>query len=196
MNIDIKEITNTFVYGTLDIATTDHLRDEISAEIASAEAEPGEIGPLDEEGLFEDARKSTLVWLEDCPTTFKTVLDLTKEINKDFFQLDMDDRIEMHQFTIYADPGAHYDWHQDHYEEDGPEDGFTRTVSISLCMSPTDFYEGAEFFIKDESETNIRVFKMGYGDFIIFPSTAEHRVNELREGERGSLVVWYGLWDK
>ena len=51
---------------------------------------------------------------------------------------------------------------------------------------------GAELFIKDGSDSNIRVFKMKYGDFVVFPSKCEHRVNMLREGNRYSLVVWYG----
>ena len=81
------------------------------------------------------------------------------------------------------------------YEE---HDDYIRKISISVCLSHDDEYEGAELFVKDGSETNVRVFKMKYGDFVIFPSDVEHRVNELRSGERVSLVAWYGneVWTK
>ena len=89
------------------------------------------------------------------------------------------------QFTLYSDVGDHYDWHQDYYEGDEDEnDGFIRKLSISLLE-----YEGAEFFIKDGSDTNVRVFQK-FGDFIIFPSDVEHRVNELRSGDIFSDLVW------
>ena len=92
--------------------------------------------------------------------------------------------------TFYLDTRDHYDWHQDYYEEDGED--YVRSLSMSLCLTPANYYEGAEFFIKDGSESNVRVFKMNYGEFIFFPSVIEHRVNALRSGIRHSLVVWNG----
>ena len=191
----IIEVTDTFVRGFLDIETTDTIHYSILKEVEDSDLEFGQIGNesnSDEDDLYLDTRQSEIFWLQKSKKAQAYAHQLVKEINKEYFDLKLEKELPPDtQYTVYRSLDDHYDWHQDHYDDE-PSDGFTRVLSLSICLSPTDFYQGAEFFIKDGSERNVRVFKMHYGEFIIFPSDIEHKVNALREGERESLVIWYG----
>ena len=194
LTYDILEVGEDFVYGRLSIPSTFDLYEEITEEVDEYELEEGELGHEDgPDARNAEIRSSTIHWLTDeCEITKAATTALVDQINEDYFDIHAPEAPDW-QWTTYSDPDDHYDWHQDHYaDEELDEDNFVRTLSISICMSPSEVYKGAEFFIKDGSETNVRVFKMGFGDFIVFPSDVEHRVNALREGERESLVVWYG----
>ena len=194
LNYDILEVGEDFVYGRLSISSTFDIYNEITDEVDEHELEEGELGQDDgPDARNAEIRSSTIHWLTDeCEITKAATTALVDQINEDYFDIHAAEAPDW-QWTTYSNPDDHYDWHQDFYVDMPLDaDGFVRTLSISICMSPSEIYKGAEFFIKDGSERNIRVFKMGFGDFIVFPSEVEHRVNALREGERESLVVWYG----
>ena len=193
MDYEVIESTENFVYGRLSIADAKDFEKACRKRLKKKQ-ETAEVGGSDG-GLDLETRKSTITWLKS--KRMRAALDdLVVDINDEFLDEDISGLTEEYQVTLYNDFEDHYDWHQDHYEDEGPdEDGFTRELSISLCLSPSEFYEGAELFLEDGSETNIRVFKMKYGDFCIFPSLTQHKVNPLREGERLSLVAWYGYYD-
>ena len=190
----IEEITNTFVRGRLDLDQTSVIHNSILKEIDQHDLIDGLIGnDNDNQDVDLDTRQSEMFWLNKSKNAKALSRKLVAEINDKYFGIDIDKgNAPDTQYTVYRNPDDHYDWHQDHYDDES-SDEFERTLSLSICLSPTDFYEGAEFFIKDESERNIRVFKMHYGEFIIFPACIEHKVNALRSGERESLVIWYGL---
>ena len=192
---EIVEVTDTFVRGFLDIKTTDRIYDSIHKEVDNSDLDIGLIGnekTPDKNDLYLDTRQSEIYWLQKSKKAQACAHQLVIEVNKQYFDLELEKQLPPdNQYTVYRSLDDHYDWHQDHYDDE-PSDDFTRVLSLSICLSPTDFYQGAEFFIKDGSERNVRVFKMRYGEFIIFPSDVEHKVNALREGERESLVIWYG----
>jgi len=188
---DLNLVTDNIVYGNLSLKSTKELVALLSDEVdAVTELDAAGIGDEDDEELYPEIRKGSLYWLEKSEEAMDFVDQLVDEINIGFFDHDISDSAIEYQYTIYNNPTDHYDWHQDFYDDD--EDEFVRTLSISVCLSPSELYDGAEFFIKDGNDLNVRTFKMQYGDFIVFPSTCEHRVNMLREGERISLVIWYG----
>ena len=190
----VIEVTDTFVRGFLDIETTSAIHRSILKEVEKSEPVAGLIGgdsDDDDDELFDDIRQSDIHWLEKSKKAKAYAQQLVNEINHEYFNLKVQRRLPPDtQYTLYQSIDDHYDWHQDRYEDDDTD--FKRILSLSICLSPTDFYQGAEFFIKDGNERNVRVFKMHYGEFIIFPSDTEHKVNALREGERESLVIWYG----
>ncbi len=194
MIYEINLATDNVVYGTLNLSTAFKILSSINAEVLSSpEFVAAEIGTSnDDEPVFDSIRKASICWLDKSEEAKALVDYLVKEINTGYFNLDISDSAVEYQYTVYSNPNDHYDWHQDYYPEDIDDVDFIRTLSISVCLTPDDVYDGAEFFIKDGNEANVRVFKMKFGDFIVFPSTCEHRVNALREGERVSLVVWYG----
>ena len=190
----IEEITNAFVRGRLDLDQTSIIHNSILKEVDQHDLIDGLIGnDNDNQDVDLDTRQSEIFWLNKSKKAKTLSRKLVAEINDKYFGIDIDKgNAPDTQYTVYRNPDDHYDWHQDDYDYES-SDEFERTLSLSICLSPTDFYEGAEFFIKDESERNIRVFKMHYGEFIIFPACIEHKVNALRSGERESLVIWYGL---
>ena len=190
MQYEILEVTDTFVYGRISIADTVDIDNACQRALDKQGTETGEVGEEDQ-GIDEQARKSSITWLRKSKKVRERVDAFVSEINDEYFHEDISDLAWEYQVTLYDDTDDHYDWHQDRYEDD-EDDQFHRHLSLSICLSPSEFYEGAEFFIKDGSEQNVRVFKMKYGEFIIFPSLKEHKVNALREGSRLSLVVWYG----
>ena len=190
---DLNLVTDNVVYGNLSLKSTNELITLLHDEVSSVtELDAASIGNEDDEKLYPEIRKGSVYWLEESHKAMKFVDQLVNEINIDFYNLDISDSAIEYQYTIYNNPTDHYDWHQDFYDDDDDDDEFVRTLSISVCLSSSELYDGAEFFIKDGNDLNVRTFKMQYGDFVVFPSTCEHRVNMLREGERISLVIWYG----
>ena len=191
LEYDIDLVTDNVVYGNLSLKSTNELVALLFDEVdAVTELDAAGIGDENDEDLYPEIRKGSLYWLEESKEAMEFVDQLVDEINVGFFDFDISDNAIEYQYTIYNNPTDHYDWHQDFYDDD--DDEFVRTLSISVCLSSSELYDGAEFFIKDGNDLNVRTFKMQYGDFIVFPATCEHRVNMLREGERISLVIWYG----
>ena len=190
----IEEVTDSFVRGRINLDDVSIIHNSILKEVADHDLEDGLVGgEADGQDVDLETRQSEIFWLTKSKKAQALSRKLVGEINDEYFGIDIDKGNPPDtQYTVYRNPDDHYDWHQDHYDDEST-DGFLRTLSLSICLSPTDFYEGAEFFIKDGSERNVRVFKMHYGEFIVFPSDVEHKVNALRAGERESLVIWYGL---
>ena len=186
----VVEVGETFVYGRLCLDSAYDIYNSITDEVDEAELEEGEIGgDENDEPINASIRSNGVHWVKKSKKARKLTQKLIDSVNADYFELDYSESPDW-QWTVYDDIDDHYNWHKDEDEDDLTD--FQRKLSISICMTPSELYEGAEFFIKDGSETNIRVFKMGYGEFIIFPADIEHRVNALRAGTRESLVVWFG----
>ena len=100
------------------------------------------------------------------------------------------------QFTIY-NKNQHYGWHQDSYIKDDTSDERIRKLSMSVCLSDIKDFKGGEFefdFIKTDNtkSSNKYICKeiMGQGNIIVFPSFMWHRVKQVTEGTRYSLVMW------
>ena len=192
VGFDILEFSENFVRGKIDIDVMYDIIVDIEKEVLNTDFEIGEVGQDDDtDGEDLSVRKSSIAWLTKSKQAKRLVKQVVHLVNDEFFQLDISDKPPEYQYTLYTDPNDHYDWHQDHYEDDDPTD-YRRTLSLSLCLTASEMYEGAELFVKDGDDLNVRVFKMGFGEFVIFPSEIEHRVNSLRAGERSSLVIWYG----
>ena len=188
----VVEATPSFVYGRLALDAADFLVEDIDSQIDEDEYMQGELGDDCDDPIDLQTRKSTVNWLSDDSSTKTIVESVVSQVNASNFDLYFTYAPDW-QYTIYSDKADHYDWHTDEEKPDDPDkERFVRTVSISICLSSDDQYEGCEFFIKDGSDQNVRVFKMRYGDFIVFPSDIEHRVNALRDGQRASLVTWFG----
>lgn len=193
LNYELFEITDNFVYGQIQIPDMIALANEIDKEASSAEFEPASIGNhTDDAEPYLDIRSSSVIWLKNSLHAMEVVQELVEDINDTYFNLPIFDPPPEYQYTVYKNVDDHYDWHRDFYPEDSETSDYKRNVSLSLCLSPAEMYQGAELFIKDGTDLNVRVFKMRFGDFLIFPSDVEHRVNALRSGVRASLVVWYG----
>lgn len=126
---------------------------------------------------FFDSEQADTQWI------FRKVTDIITIMNRQFWQFDLD-YIECLQYTEYASPSDHYDRHIDMIL-----DGFHyRKLSFSLQLSDTDDYQGGELMI-DFSGTESPASRE-QGTLIAFPSFIPHRVTEVSQGLRQSLVGW------
>ena len=118
------------------------------------------------------------------------------------FQLDYP---ETFQFTQYG-KNQHYHWHTDsdgkvYNKGDKHMLNKTRKISVSLCLSNKEEYEGGDllFDFRNEAKkiSNIQSFDaLNFkGSLIIFPSFIWHCVKPVTKGIRYSGVLWY-LGDK
>tara|TARA_B100001094_G_scaffold321444_1_gene369187 strand:- start:454 stop:1113 length:660 start_codon:yes stop_codon:yes gene_type:complete len=191
--IKLNEITDCFIFGRLDSKTTDNICKEIANCRNIAEFQAAGVGSNANSWVQDDIRSANLAWLDDAPNTSHILGKLVLDANDFKFKLEgLVDTKPSIQYTVYKSFRDHYDWHQDYYDDEPVDENLIRLISISVCLSHDDMYEGAEFCIKDGCNYNVRQFKMKYGEFIIFPSRIQHRVNALRSGERISLVNWFG----
>ena len=192
-DVKVNEITDCFIYGRLNPRITNKVCQEIKNSKSTEELVEAGMGNDPKTFLRPKFRSTSIAWLKNTPYVSQVLAKLVIDANQFKFKLDnLEDTKPAIQYTVYKSYQDHYNWHQDYYDEEIVGDGLERLVSISLCLSHDDMYEGAEFCIKDGCDYNVRYFKMKYGDFIVFPSRTEHRVNALRNGERISLVAWYG----
>lgn len=111
--------------------------------------------------------------------------------------------IEDMQFTIYK-KNQHYNYHKD---TDGkpnncPDNihlhGKIRKLSMSVCLSDPSKYEGGDFKILTNNQSNpteiieIEAKELKpMGSIIVFPSDEYHCVTPVTKGTRYSLVVWF-----
>lgn len=144
-------------------------------------------------------RDSNIVWLSD-PWIYKEIHPYIHSANKQAgWNYDWD-WSEACQFTIYR-PGQFYDWHQDcwdkPYEEEGPQKGKIRKLSVTVSLSDVNEYEGGEleFDFKNlapNKKQKIITCKeiLPKGSIVVFPSFVWHRVKPVTSGTRHSLVIW------
>lgn len=136
------------------------------------------------EGEVSDLRKSEISWLtysEETKWVFDKLTQYALAANHGRYHLDLIGFGEAIQIGRYSG-GGKYDWHQDF----GKGKFSTRKLSIVLQLSKPEEYEGGrlEFFGYDEKVS------CEQGDLILFPSFNVHRVTEVTNGERFSLVAW------
>ena len=112
-------------------------------------------------------------------------------------------RSENCQFTKYK-LNQYYDWHCDSwdkpYENEGPEKGKIRKLSMTCQLTDGSEYEGGELefdfrnyepHMRDESKHRIQCKEiLPKGSIIVFPSFVWHRVKPVTKGVRYSLVMW------
>jgi PKHD-type hydroxylase len=116
---------------------------------------------------------------------FMRIAGAAHEINRQFFQFDLDGLNQGLQFTRYTAPGQHYDWHIDR--------GYltaTRKLSISIQLNDPADYDGGELQLKfGRKDETIRKER---GMVTFFPAYTLHRVKPVTRGTRYSLVAWIG----
>jgi len=93
---------------------------------------------------------------------------------------------EQAQYTEYL-KGGFYDWHMDSNTEMSAMPT-VRKISMTLLLSdPKDFKGGELEIFKEGKQAKL---KRGYA--IFFASFLRHRVKPILQGNRKSLVMWFG----
>jgi hypothetical protein len=119
------------------------------------------------------------------------VLDYyVREANTHKFNYDLVGWHDEIEFLHYDGKGTGYKWHSD---ISSPEnDVGIRKLTLLLCLSNKDDYEGGELQLILDGRREMESLKLDMGDCVIFPSTTLHRVRPLKSGERSAIVGWYG----
>ena len=96
---------------------------------------------------------------------------------------------ESFQYTTYDKDGK-YDWHTDihlgsPFQANSPEH---RKLSLTVMLNHD--FEGGDFEINVQSESNPQKIEKQKGRIVLFPSFMIHRVTPVTKGIRKSLVVW------
>lgn len=114
---------------------------------------------------------------------FARLANAINVMNDQFFGFDLTTVEQGLQFTRYAAPGEHYEWHIDRGMHHG-----TRKLSLTLQLSDPADYEGGDLELWFGGEPVIASKDRGMVTF--FPSYVMHRVKPVTEGVRYSLVCW------
>ncbi|MDJ0521195.1 MAG: 2OG-Fe(II) oxygenase [Planctomycetota bacterium] len=143
----------------------------------------------------EATRKSRTAWIEPADDTlwiFDKLTKIAQRANR-VYGFDLIGFTEDAQFTMYDEPGAFYDWHQDGLS--GELAG--RKLSLVVQLSDPDDYTGGELELhgianEHEDPEGWAEKARARGSVIVFPAFELHRVLPMETGKRYSLVCWIG----
>jgi predicted 2-oxoglutarate/Fe(II)-dependent dioxygenase YbiX len=168
----IKTVTNFLTQDECKSIISKYSKEKLKVAEIGSNKEGDELKKIRDSKVFF----TNIDWLE-----LKIQNYLISEIKIKGYELDS---IEAFQFTEYKD-GGHYDWHTD--VGMGYKDRF-----CSVVIQLNDEYNGADLMYKDENN-EIQIFKRGLGSMFIFNSGIEHKVSNIIDGVRYSLVTWIKL---
>ena len=138
--------------------------------------------------LKESIRSSKTAWINLNPETsfiYDKIAYIARQLNGQFFDLDIWGFVEDLQYTIYDGKDDHYTWHLD---RGGGTSNAPRKLSLVLQLSDPSEYEGGDLEIFDAPvPTQVQKQK---GLVVAFPSFILHRVTPVTKGVRKTLVVW------
>lgn len=143
------------------------------------------------------SRRARTAWIAPGELTLWIFDKLTKVAQRAnrVYAFDLLGFTEEAQFTIYDEPGAFYDWHQDGLAGEVA----VRKLSLVVQLSDPADYEGGdlEFFnvVHEQGEPFAAEWvaqARQRGGVIVFPAFEYHRVQPLLSGSRYSLVCWIG----
>lgn len=123
---------------------------------------------------------------------FEMLVHAADSINDHFYQFDLWG-FESFQYTLYDEPGSHYDYHPDMIfgEYNLPNDlKAPRKLSFSLILSDPKDYSGGQFELMYQNPNKTSIVDQPRGRIIAFPSYILHRVTPIKSGVRKSIVFW------
>ena len=139
-------------------------------------------------GIDPEKRITTISWIpfKDMPEMYKDIQATMLKANGNLFGFDGMKLTEPGQFTHYL-TGGFYDWHMDN-DVLGKHQPPVRKISMTLLLSDPSTFEGGELEFMSKGKTA----KLQQGQAIFFASWLQHRVKPVTQGERKSLVMWFG----
>lgn len=137
-------------------------------------------------GTCPDVRDSKVSWIrptQDSEWIFRHMTGVVAQLNKQFFNFDIDGFAEGFQFTKYEAPAGKYDLHIDKCFNAN-----IRKLSVVVQLSDPSDYEGGELRIQTGHDPHAVQKEQGY--LVTFPSYVLHGVTPVTKGTRYSLVAW------
>lgn len=136
----------------------------------------------------EDYRKSKIRWVQNDHNLENYLLRFVNEANAIFFNVDIQQEMREIQFSEYhAEYSGKYDWHHDINWNNTKN--FDRKLSVVVQLSDPSTYEGGVFEFSEVETPKTEDWKH-QGSVLVFPSYLLHRVTEVTQGVRYSLVSW------
>lgn len=127
-------------------------------------------------------RDSEITWIDNAALSTKIINELNSIINIKGYDII---KKESFQFTKYGKNG-HYNWHTD------SDKSLNNDRSFSISIQLNDEYDGGELLYKSDDGIELE-FEKGLGNLYIFTSSILHCVKPVTNGERYSIVNWFGL---
>ena len=139
-------------------------------------------------GVDTEKRITTISWIpfKDMPKMYKDIERTMLRANNNHFGFEGMRLTEPGQFTHYL-TGGFYEWHTDN-DVTGKHQQPVRKISMTLLLSDPATFEGGELEFMSKGKTA----KLKQGQAIFFSSWLQHRVKPVTQGERKSLVMWFG----
>lgn len=145
------------------------------------------------EGNKPDIRKSEVSWLLGSVKhydIYQPIINLIKKINDEVYKFELLDP-EPFQITQYDEKNqGFYKPHMDGTYDHVPHGHGVRKLSLSIQLTPPNYYEGGTFEFPDDKEKFVVEDSMDQGTAIFFPSYMKHGVKPVTKGTRYSLVCW------
>tara|TARA_B100000575_G_C23140812_1_gene663808 strand:+ start:5397 stop:6002 length:606 start_codon:yes stop_codon:yes gene_type:complete len=116
---------------------------------------------------------------------YKKIFGKTKEMNEKYYNFKLHGLVDNLQYGRYLEDGK-YEFHIDN----GSGKAKYRKLSCSILLSDPSDFEGGNFQIYNSCK--ISNYNLKKGEIIFFPSWTLHRVKPVTDGERMSLVGWFG----
>jgi len=139
-------------------------------------------------GVDTKKRITTISWIpfKDMPEMYRDIETTMLRANNNHFGFEGMQLTEPGQFTHYL-TGGFYEWHMDN-DVIAKHQPPVRKISMTLLLSDPSTFEGGELEIMSKGKTA----KLKQGQAIFFASWLQHRVKPVTQGERQSLVMWFG----
>ena len=139
-------------------------------------------------GYDPNKRITTISWIpfKDMPEMYRDIEATMIKANNNHFGFEGMQLTEPGQFTHYL-TGGFYEWHMDN-DVMGKHQPPVRKISMTLLLSDPATFEGGELEFMSKGKRA----KLKQGQAIFFASWLQHRVKPVTQGERKSLVMWFG----
>ena len=146
------------------------------------------MGQRPDGGYDPKKRITTISWIpfKEMPEMYRDIEKTMLQVNNNHFGFQGMRLTEPGQFTHYL-TGGFYEWHMDN-DVTGMKQPPVRKISMTLLLSDPSTFEGGELEFMSEGKTA----KLKQGQAIFFASWLQHRVKPVTQGERKSLVMWFG----
>ena len=146
------------------------------------------MGQRPDGGYDPKKRITTISWIpfKEMPEMYRDIEKTMLQVNNNHFGFQGMRLTEPGQFTHYL-TGGFYEWHMDN-DVTGMKQPPVRKISMTLLLSDPSTFDGGELEFMSEGKTA----KLKQGQAIFFASWLQHRVKPVTQGERKSLVMWFG----
>ena len=133
-------------------------------------------------------RTSHISWIpfKKMPEMYRDIETIMKQTNGNHFGFEGMQITENAQYTEYPE-GGFYDWHIDN-DINMSNEPPVRKISMTCLLSPETEYVGGDLELMTEG----KITKIKQGHAIFFASFIRHRVTPIIQGNRKSLVMWFG----